>query len=93
MTDNSQESPPHWLRRLIRPGGDGTGHSNEVEHRLTWLESDSDQSREQQRKHEKRIARLERMAIVFITILHALAHDKLPEWAKGLSGLAKMLVT
>ena len=75
------------------PTGDGESHSNHVENRLTLLEADTDQLHSLQHKVHQRLSRLERMGILIIGALHALAHDKLPEWAKSLSSVVKLLTT
>jgi hypothetical protein len=93
MTHDWPELPPSWMRRLARGGGEESGHSTQVEHRLTWLEMESDMSRGASRKTDARITRLERMGILLLTGMHALAHDKLPEWAKSVSGLLKLMLT
>jgi hypothetical protein len=74
-------------------GGGGSNHSNEIEHRLTWLEMESSLHRDLSRKTDERLTRLERTTLLIITALHALAHDKLPDWAKQVSDFLKMMTT
>lgn len=87
------ELPPAWTRRLWLASHGSGEHSVEVEHRLTSLESFTDHQDVLNRKTHKRLTRLERILIAILTGLHALVHDKLPEWAHSVSGFIKLLTT
>ncbi len=78
MDQRSGKWPPSWHW----PGTTEAGHSNQVEHRLTTLEGKASGV-------ETRISRLEKILLLVIAALNVLAHDKLPEWAKGASILLK----
>lgn len=78
MDQRSGKWPPSWpLHGMIE-----ADHSNQVEHRLTNLEDKAS-------GHETRLSRLEKIILAVIAALNILAHDKLPEWAKGVSILLK----
>ncbi len=62
--------------------GIATGHSVEVEHRLTVLEQFREHQLESNAKMQQRLTLQERALLAIIMVLNALAHDKLPEWAK-----------
>ena len=79
-------APPHWPSwPLPLPPSSMSAagqHSNEVERRLTLQEEAS--------KHvNTRLTRLEKIVLAIVAALNILAHDKLPEWARGLSLLLK----
>ena len=57
-------------------------HSNEIEHRLTKAEDTLTSV-------DGRLSRMEKLVLAIIAALNILAHDKLPEWAKGVSLLLK----
>lgn len=75
---------PYWPPPVGTPG-----HSTEVEHRLTVQEQFTELQKALNEKLEKRMTLLERALIAVVMALHALAHEKLPEWAKFAAGLLK----
>ncbi len=89
MSEQWQTMPP-WMRRLW-PGSTGDGHSTHVERRLTLLETDIDRQTRLNAKTDMRLTRLERVVLGLIACLHALVHERLPEWTKSLSVMAKLL--
>ena len=60
----------------------GREHSNSLEHRLTKQEIQTEYL-------SGRLSRVEKIMLAIIAALNILAHDKLPDWAKGLSLLVK----
>ena len=76
MRQPSPRSPPPY------PLPSTSGHSNELEHRLTIQETLS-------KSLDGRLSRIEKIVLALVAALNILAHDKLPEWAKGLSLVLK----
>lgn len=78
MRRSSPRSPPPYPL----PMTSGPEHSNEIEHRLTIQEVQSE-------RLETRLSRLEKIVLALVAALNILAHDKLPDWAKGISLMLK----
>jgi uncharacterized coiled-coil protein SlyX len=73
-------------------GAAGGSQELDTEHRLTWLEMESMHQADTNQKVDARMTRMERALIIIVSVLHALAHDRLPEWAKSISALFKLLL-
>ena len=63
----------------------------EVEHRLTVLEARMEQQGHHHGRLERKVTLQERMTYGVIIALNALAHEKLPEWAKLAAGVFKVV--
>lgn len=61
-----------------------------TEHRLTVLEVFAERQREINTHVRKKLTLQERGLLLIIVALNALAHEKLPEWAKYLAAVLKM---
>jgi hypothetical protein len=75
-------SPPSWQ----------AGHSTEVEHRITVLEITGTNQGRFNDKVKTRLSRLEKIILAIVAALNILAHDKLPDWAKGMSLILKAVM-
>ncbi len=67
-----------------------TGHSVEIEHRLTKLEVFQAHTLEAMAKMEKRVALLQHCIQVLILSVVAIAHERIPWLVNLLIGLAKI---
>lgn len=62
------------------------------EHRITVLEISGEHQEKFNAKVKNRLSRIEKIILAVIAALNILAHDKLPDWAKGMSLILKAVM-
>jgi len=62
------------------------------EHRITVLEIAEEHQQKFNSKVKIRLSRIEKIILAIVAALNILAHDKLPDWAKGMSLILKAVM-
>jgi hypothetical protein len=83
-----QRHSPRW--QSPSPGYSTNDLSNE--RRITVLEISDQHQQKFNTKVKTRLSRIEKIILAVIAALNILAHDKLPDWAKGMSLILKAVM-
>jgi len=82
---------PH-LQRSQSPWPGYSTNDLSNEHRITVLEIAEEHQQKFNSKVKIRLSRIEKIILAIVAALNILAHDKLPDWAKGMSLILKAVM-